>query len=48
MGGVAAVVSDRAEERSRKQLGVKRYFNAGMMLINVTQWEQDDVLGKII
>lgn len=47
-GGVAAVVSDRAEERSRKQLGVKRYFNAGMMLINATQWEQDDVLGKIV
>lgn len=48
MGGVAAVVSDRAEERSRKQLGVKSYFNAGMMLINVSQWEQENILGKII
>ncbi len=45
---LAAVVKDRYSERPRAQLGVERYFNAGMMLINVKAWVKENLLEEIL
>lgn len=45
---LAAVVSDRDEERQKRQMQVQRFFNSGMMLINVEQWVKAKMLDQII
>lgn len=44
---VAAVVSDRDEQKQLKQLQVQRFFNSGMMVINITRWVQENMLEKV-
>ena len=43
-----AVVSDRKEELQMKRVHTKRYFNAGMMLINVKQWMEEGLFDDIV
>lgn len=43
-GNDVAVVSDRKEELQMKRVHTKRYFNAGMMLIHVSQWMEEGLL----
>lgn len=43
----AAVVTDRREESNAKRVGTSKYFNAGMMLINVDQWMKDGLFDDI-
>lgn len=47
-GNDVAVVSDRKEELQMKRVHTKRYFNAGMMLINVKQWMEEDRFDEIV
>lgn len=47
-GHDVAVVSDRKEELQMKRVHTKRYFNAGMMLINVKQWMAEDLFDDIV
>ncbi len=47
-GHDAAVVSDRKEELQMKRVHTKRYFNAGMMLINVKQWMEEGLFDDIV
>ncbi|WP_270457045.1 glycosyltransferase family 8 protein, partial [Allisonella histaminiformans] len=44
----AAVVTDRREESSAKRVGTSKYFNAGMMLINIDQWMNDGLFDDIV
>lgn len=44
---MAAVVSDRDERKQMNQLHVQRFFNSGMMVINVKQWVRENMLEKI-
>lgn len=44
----AAVVSDRGEPYEIKRMHTKRYFNAGMMLINVKQWMEEGLFDDIV
>ena len=45
---IAAVVSDRDEKKQINQLKVQRFFNSGMMVINVKQWIKENLLSKIL
>lgn len=47
-GNDAAVVSDRGEPYEIKRMHTKRYFNAGMMLINVKQWMEEGLFDDIV
>lgn len=47
-GKAAAVVSDRGEGREIKRMSTQRYFNAGMMLINVKLWMQEGLFDDIV
>lgn len=47
-GNDAAVVSDRGEPYEIKRMNTKRYFNAGMMLINVKQWMEEGLFDDIV
>ncbi len=47
-GKAVAVVSDRGERRECKRMGTSRYFNAGMMLINVKQWMEENLFDDIV
>lgn len=47
-GNDAAVVSDRGEPYETKRMHTKRYFNAGMMLINVKQWMEEGLFDDIV
>jgi lipopolysaccharide 1,2-glucosyltransferase len=47
-GHDVAVVSDRKEELQMKRVHTKRYFNAGMMLINVKQWMEEGLFDDIV
>lgn len=47
-GNDAAVVSDRGEPYETKRMHTKRYFNAGMMLINVKQWMEESLFDDIV
>ena len=47
-GNDVAVVSDRKEELQMKRVHTKRYFNAGMMLINVKQWMEENRFDEIV
>ena len=47
-GKLAAVVSDREEEKQKKQIGTARFFNSGMMLINTKKWISMGMLEKVI
>lgn len=47
-GNDAAVVSDRGELYEIKRMHTKRYFNAGMMLINVKQWMEEGLFDDIV
>lgn len=46
----AAVVTDRREDVRRKRVGTARYFNAGMMLLNLPVWRAagyyDDIVRR--
>mgnify|MGYP003376020332 FL=1 len=44
----AAVVTDRREESNAKRVGTSKYFNAGMMLINIDQWMNDGLFDDIV
>ena len=44
----AAVVTDRREESNAKRVGTSKYFNAGMMLINIDQWMKDGLFDDIV
>ena len=49
-GCYAAAVEDATEEVHEyygKNYGVKRPFNAGVMLINNRQWRDDEIIGKL-
>ncbi len=43
-----AVVSDRDERSRIKRKGTSRYFNSGMMLINLKQWTKDNLFDDIV
>lgn len=45
---LAAVVSDRGQQRQSYQMGTKRFFNAGMMLIHTKQWVKDGMFDKVV
>lgn len=47
-GYAAAVVSDRQEALQIRRVHTKRYFNAGMMLINVKQWKEDQLFDAVV
>lgn len=47
-GYAAAVVSDRLENLQIQRVHTKRYFNAGMMLINVKQWKEDQLFDSVV
>lgn len=47
-GYAAAVVSDRLEVLQIQRVHTGRYFNAGMMLINVKQWKQDQLFDSVV
>jgi lipopolysaccharide biosynthesis glycosyltransferase len=47
-GYAAAVVSDRLENLQIQRVHTKRYFNAGMMLINVKQWKEDQLFDAVV
>lgn len=47
-GNMVAVVSDRKEELQMKRVHTKRYFNAGMMLINVKDWMKENLFDDIV
>lgn len=47
-GNIAAVVEDRSSEGCRAQIDVERYFNAGMMFINVKKWAEENILDEIL
>lgn len=47
-GKIAAVVSDRGERRQAELLGSERFFNSGMVLINLTEWQRRDFSAKSI
>lgn len=45
---LAAVVSDRSEKRQMGQMGTRRFFNAGMMLFHVKQWEKENMFNRVV
>lgn len=45
---LAAVVSDRGQKKAMMQMGTKRFFNAGMMLIHTTQWKKEKMFDKVV
>lgn len=45
-GNIAAVVSDRGEQHHAEEVGSDRFFNSGMMLINISQWEKERMFEK--
>lgn len=47
-GKAAAVVTDRRESIRKKRVGTARYFNAGMMLINLPVWEAEGLFDDIV
>ena len=47
-GKTVAVVSDRGEFGQAKRVHTHRYFNAGMMLININQWMKDNLFDDIV
>lgn len=47
-GKYAAVVSDRREKENAGRVGTSRYFNAGMMLIDVDRWMEDGLFDRIV
>lgn len=47
-GKACAVVTDRLESLQTARVHTKRYFNAGMMLINLTEWTKQDLFDDIV
>lgn len=47
-GNAAAVVTDRLEALQMKRVHTARYFNAGMMLINVETWKKEKYFDDIV
>lgn len=47
-GNAVAVVSDRLERLQMKRVHTSRYFNAGMMLINVKLWMDENLFDDIV
>lgn len=47
-GNMAAVVSDRKEKLQTERVHTKRYFNAGMMLINAKDWMKAGLFDDIV
>lgn len=47
-GNMAAVVSDRKEKLQTERVHTKRYFNAGMMLINARDWMKEGLFDDIV
>lgn len=45
---VAAVVTDRNYRRQSQRLGVEKYFNSGIMLIDIAQWQKQDILSLVL
>lgn len=41
-GNIAAVVSDRGEKKQAALLGSTRFFNSGMILVNIKEWEKEN------
>lgn len=42
-GKIAAVVSDRNEKKQAELLGSHRFFNSGMVLINIEVWQKENL-----
>lgn len=47
-GKTAAVVSDRYEAAQAAKFGTKRYFNSGMMLIDIKKWVKKNCFNDIV
>jgi len=45
-GKIAAVARDRGWKRAAGYLGTEVFFNSGMMLLNLKEWEKDDFSEK--
>lgn len=45
---VAAVVTDRNYRKQSKRLDTEKYFNSGIMLIDIEQWQKQDILSSIL
>lgn len=43
----AAMVLDAESEKEAKRLGVTKYFNAGVMFINLDYWRKNDIKAKL-
>lgn len=45
---IAAVIADISEESNAERLGIKRYFNSGVMLINCREWTEENIAEKCL
>lgn len=43
---IAGVIADKNEKNNSLRLQVDRYFNAGVMLINIKNWQKNDITKK--
>lgn len=43
----AAMISDVESEKEAKRLNIKKYYNAGVMLINLAYWRKNDIEKKL-
>lgn len=48
LGKLAAVVTDGYGQKAADRLGTERYFNAGMMLINIDRWKNLHMFDHVI
>lgn len=47
-GNLACVTTDGYGQKAAERLGTERYFNSGMMLINVDRWKQLHMFERVI
>lgn len=45
---VAAVVTDRLQKRQMKQIGTTGFFNAGAMVVHISEWVRQDIFHKVV
>lgn len=45
---IAAVAPDRLQKKQMRQIGTTGFFNAGAMLIHISEWVRQDIFHKVV